>query len=186
LVDVSTQQLDDRFVGLGEMSSSEYPSIFNHRQILDDVAIHLADQIWSCYCSNDHTTLKQFLSVTNPVFPKLNLVLTTHFQRLPTSICLAQIDVDILQFIQESEPSEIEVVGHMLRRSDKLGIGDLQWHWHLNQLDSLYHLVDGKLILNSIGSDLLEAPQNLQKYLNELKHIYNYRYGHYVLNKVFD
>lgn len=184
LVNVSAQQQDNRFVGLGEMAASEYPSIYQNRQTLDTETITLADDIWSIYSAADHAKLKRFQKISSSAFPKLNLVLGSHFERLPSSTSLSQIDLKILQFIKESNPSKVGVIKHFLSTGHIFGIGDVQWRWHLDRLNILYDIDGEKIYLNNLGRDLLNHPQDLSVYLPILQTLYNYHYGSNLLNRV--
>ncbi len=186
LVDVSAQQKENQFVGLGEMAIVEYPNVYQKRQTLDPESILLADEVWSVYCGEEHAKLKRFLKIESPLFPKLDLVLGSHFERLPSSTSLSQIDLTILNFIKDSNPTKIDVVRYLLSVGHSFGLGDLQWHWHVERLSKLYDLDGDNININHLGEDLLNQTQSLSNHSLIVQDIYHYRYGQYILSKVFD
>lgn len=185
LVDVSDQQKENQFVGLGEMAIAEYPSVYQKRQTLDPESILLGDEIWSIYCGEEHAKLKRFLKVESLFFPKLDLVLKSHFERLPSSTSLSQIDLTILHFIKESNPTKVDVIRHLLSTGHTFGLGDLQWSWHIDRLDRLYDIEGEKININDLGEDLLNQFDAFGKYATLIQSIYNYRCGQYTLRRVF-
>ena len=143
--------------GLGELSSSEFQTLFPARMQLTPAEMKCFDGLWKIYCSSDHRKLKEHSDcLDSQRFPHMTPALSCHERRFPHQQSgLSEVEEKILNMLSEAPKSERALVGELLRWQEWQGFGDVQYENHLKAMKGLIENKDGLLHLTAQGKQAL-------------------------------
>uniref|UniRef100_UPI0040485244 hypothetical protein n=1 Tax=Roseivirga sp. TaxID=1964215 RepID=UPI0040485244 len=132
LICVGWEEGFEGLVGLGDIPTDDYPSLYERRRILGSNDFNLASDAYLAYCSEDPRDLETFILLPSNVFPYLNLALSAHLKRFPSSETgFNVIEQKIIDLIKEGDTSLKRLIGALLKWQNLFGFGDLQYLQYL-------------------------------------------------------
>jgi hypothetical protein len=139
LICVGWEEGFEGLVGLGEIPTDDYPSLYERRRILGSNDFNLASDAYVAYCSADPTDLETFILLPSNEFPYLGLAFMAHLKRFPSSKTgFNVIEEKILELINEGNTNLKSLIGELLKWQHLFGFGDLQYLKYLDKLKPLF------------------------------------------------
>lgn len=166
LICLSKHSAYDRLVGLGEIKASEYPNLLRARQVLSELDLSFAEQLWRLYCSQKHDQLLDLIETQSSAnFPYLAPAIKAHYRRFPNSHNgLTEIEETILQLLFKEAKTPHSIVSNLLRMENYYGFGDLQYFKLLESLAPLLEENKAILSLNEKGKTVLENRESFRSF----------------------
>jgi len=148
--------------GLSEHTENQIQQLYKKRIDLSQDDIEYADYIWHLYCSDSPLRLETVYKF-NPMSPFTYLVeaLEAHLKRFPSiKNGLNQIENTILETANSHKfTSKNQLVQQLLKTQTTYGFGDLQYEYHIEQLQKLFTSFD-PIKLSRKGKKALENQLN--------------------------
>lgn len=116
-------------VGLGQIPSTDYLTLFSRRQVLLKKDLLLADQVWMTFCGKQVDRLKQ---VKSDVFIYLEEALKMALQLFGDNGDLSPLEKKIKELRDDKKLPPKEIIKHMLTNDNEIGFGDLQYAYILS------------------------------------------------------
>lgn len=156
LICVGNSQQSEQLLGLGEFPEDELRIAYENRIELTAADLQFADDIWQLYCQPDPADLAKKINIPHPTFNYLRDAFAAHFHRFPGKFNgLNSIENKILTLLFNEPKSANQIVGELLRWQTWFGFGDLQYFAYLDQLKSLYEIVDDTIHITDFGKKVL-------------------------------
>lgn len=152
--------------GLSELTPQQLQLHYDKKVKLSDEDIEMALTIWRAYCSNDHSTIKPFITKSSS-FKYLSNCLKAHLERFPnTENGLCNIENNLLSLIDKYEiKSKHQLLGYALQYQGFYGYGDTQLKRIIDKLDLFIDDSEEYLKLNKKGQLALQLKYNFSKEL---------------------
>lgn len=127
-----------KLMGLGELPTEMYPSLFEQRRILGRNDFNFASDAYQAFCSNDPRDLENFTLLPSNEFPYLAKAFQAHLMRFPSSESgLTLIEQKFIEFIESGKDKERTLIGALLQWQEYYGFGDLQYINYLKRLSPI-------------------------------------------------
>ncbi len=142
---------------LSDFSPDEFATLYGRKIKLTKNNLLFAEKCWNIYVENDIERLKNFDFDQCVKFRYLQDAMNQHIQRFPTENGLNQIENKIIEIIDSSSLSAIEIVQKLLiwqREHTVYGFGDVQYFMYLKKLNKYYEIKDSKFYLNEVGEKI--------------------------------
>jgi len=144
-----------RLVGLGEIPSERYLSLFESRKILKKADLEYADKFWACYCKEDPSGLQKYIKPKSSTFPYLREAVKMHFQRFGDCITgVGIIEMAIIKYIKGGINSNHSIVSNLINEDWEFGFGDLQYFIIMERMREFYHFENGLLEISDLGLEV--------------------------------
>lgn len=162
LICVGWEEGFEGLVGLGEIPTDDYPSLYERRRILGSNDFNLASDAYLAYCSEDPRDLETFILLPSNVFPYLNLALIAHLKRFPSSETgFNVIEQKIIDLLKEGNRSLKRLIGAILKWQNLFGFGDLQYLVYLERMKPLFKDFENLELAEQLDSGLINREYNL-------------------------
>jgi hypothetical protein len=162
LICVGWEEGFEGLVGLGEIPTDDYPSLYARRRILGSNDFNLASDAYVAYCSTDPTDLETFVLLPSNEFPYLGLAFMAHLKRFPSSKTgLNVIEEKILELINEGHINLKSLIGELLKWQHLFGFGDLQYLKYLERLKPLFKDFENLELKTSFASSIIKRDYHL-------------------------
>ena len=147
--------------GLGELSHKQLISHYQQKIKLTTSDIELADRLWRLYCTDNHVTFKNYVTLSSS-FPYLSNCINAHLKRFPSvTNGLNVLETHILKIIHKEEIKNTrQLTGYILQYQGYYGFGDLQIAKIIKKLADFYELKSKRLSLNRDGLLAIGGLQN--------------------------
>jgi hypothetical protein len=108
----------DRFIGLGQLESSEFAALFPTREPVTTSQLELGERAWGAFRSPEPTTIQELIRGDTTALPFLGPALRRHLEQFPS----------VSNGLSRSEHQILEVVSAGVRRLDHIfqGTQDLE------------------------------------------------------------
>ena len=152
--------------GLAELSTQQLEDHFANRIRLTNDDLNTALDIWRIYCSEDHNSLKPFITKPSS-FKYLSNCLKAHLKRFPnTENGLCTIETNILELIDKKDiRTKNQLLGYALTHQGYYGYGDTQLNRIIDKLQIFIDDTGEKLKLNDKGQLAIQLKYNFTKEL---------------------
>ncbi len=140
-------------IALGQLPSTEYPSLYNNRTLLTREDLIKADKAWMLFCGKD---LKNLLKIKSKKFEYLEEALSLLKQLFPKGNTLSALELVILNEINNNNFTKNKLIGHLLSIDNGFGFGDSQYEYMLHELDEFIEVKENLLSLNEKGQDKIK------------------------------
>lgn len=152
---------------LSILSTEQLKKHYKKKILLSQDDIELTKTLWGIYCGKDHNLLKPYI-VKKSSFEYLGNCLKAHLMRFPDSKTgLGTLEQNILLLIQKNKIySEHHLLGYALNYQGYYGYGGLQFERVINNLKLFIKKTDDGLILNNLGTKVLNGNKNALSYTN--------------------
>ncbi|PIQ47076.1 MAG: hypothetical protein COW03_17300 [Cytophagales bacterium CG12_big_fil_rev_8_21_14_0_65_40_12] len=139
LICVGWEEGFEGLVGLGEIPTDDYPSLYERRRILGSNDFNLASDAYLAYCSEDPRDLETFILLPSNEFPYLGLAFMAHLKRFPSSKTgFNVIEEKIMELINEGNTNLKSLIRELLKWQHLFGFGDLQYLKYLENLKPIF------------------------------------------------
>ncbi len=142
---------------LSDFSPVEFAILYGRKIKLTKNNLLFAEKCWNIYVENDIERLKNFDFDQCFKFRYLQDAMNQHIQRFPTENGLNQIENKIIEIIDSSSLSAIEIVQKLLiwqQEHTVYGFGDVQYFMYLKKLNRYFEIRDSKFYLNKVGEKI--------------------------------
>ncbi|WP_046746188.1 hypothetical protein [Kordia zhangzhouensis] len=143
---------DTQLKGLGELSNEQLRQHYKEKIVLTQEDIALADTLWKLYCSDNHSSFKEYITIPSS-FSYMSNCLNAHLKRFPNvNSGLNVLETHILKIIDSNEiKSERQLIGYVLQYQGFYGFGDLQIQNIIHRLAPFFETKNGIIVLNRNG-----------------------------------
>jgi len=157
LICVGNEEGYDRLVGLGQLPSRRFPSLYEARTTLSEANLEYADRVWEAYCNDDPNEL-QFTLVPHPIFIYLSQAIDAHLNRFSNEETgFNEIEWEILRYVDQNMVRNADdIVRHLLQWQRNYGFGDLQYFIYLNKMEAFLSFGEG-IFLSPLGKDAIQS-----------------------------
>lgn len=121
----------DKRVGLGQIPTEDYLSLFEERSILEKKDLLVADRAWMFFCGKQLDNLSE---IKSNKLTYLKDALTNARQIFSPTGELSALEKEILSLAKEEDITNRQIIGKLLKEHDELGFGDLQYEYILRTL----------------------------------------------------
>lgn len=154
--------------GLSELTDEQLMAHYENKLKLTPEDLAIAHHIWQLYCDEKPIELKAEITKSSN-FKYLSSCLRAHVERFPNNLTgLNTLETNILKLIDLHDiPSEKELCRFTLKYQGYYGYGDVQIDRMIKALKPFFKMEDGKLVLNTQGSAVLEGSENFYSTLKD-------------------
>ncbi|WP_235291419.1 hypothetical protein [Portibacter lacus] len=132
LVCVGDYPNSERRLGLGEISSDDYPKLFHKRTILEKSDLLLADRAWMYFCGKE---IHKFESIQSTTFEYLGEALKNALQIFVINGEHSELEKEIILALNEEGMDKRKLISKLLREHNHLGFGDLQYEYIIRNIE---------------------------------------------------
>jgi hypothetical protein len=123
----------EKRVGLGQIPTEDYLTLYEERAILEKKDLLVADRAWMLFCGKQLDNLSE---IKSDRLIYLKDALTNARQIFSPPGKLSALEKEILSIAKEEDKTNGEIIGKLLKEHDELGFGDLQYEYILRTLGS--------------------------------------------------
>jgi len=159
---------EEKLQGLSQLKDKELLNHYQHKILLTQNDLELAQLIWKLYCGDNPMRLKQEIKKTSN-FEYLSSCLRAHIERFPNvKSGLNSLEANILKLItRQTISSHNQLLGYALEYQGYYGYGDLQMLQVVDKLKSFFYLDSTKYRLTEEGKLALNKSQNFYQELKD-------------------
>lgn len=159
---------EEKLQGLSQLSDKELLNHFNHKILLNEDDLELAELVWKLYCGNNPLRLKPEIKKTSN-FEYLSSCLRAHIERFPNvKSGLNSLEANLLKIItSHTISSQNQLLGYSLEYQGYYGYGDIQMLRIIDNLKSFIYLDNQKYSLTEEGKLALNKSQNFYQELKD-------------------
>jgi len=152
--------------GLAELTTEQLEDHYKDKTQLTTEDLNTALTIWRIYCSEDHNSLKPFITKPSS-FIYLSRCLKAHLKRFPnTENGLCTIENNILELIDKKNIRSMnQLLGYAMTHQGYYGYGDTQLERIIDKLKMFIDESGEKLKLNEKGQLAIQLKYNFSKEL---------------------
>ncbi|HET7585190.1 MAG TPA: sigma-70 family RNA polymerase sigma factor [Gemmatimonadaceae bacterium] len=144
----------ERFIGLGQLTSTQLASLYGTRQRLSEEQLRLGRNAWAAYCAAKPTGIERLLERDTSALPFLGAALRRHLEEFPAvRTGVPRTEGQILRLLAESpySPAKLFIAAQALEERPYLG--DTSYWWRV------LRMAEGPDPL--VALDLRPSPQSL-------------------------
>ncbi len=159
---------EEKLQGLSQLKDKELLNHFNHKILLNEDDLELAELVWKLYCGNNPLRLKPEIK-KNSNFEYLSSCLRAHIERFPNiKSGLNSLEANLLKIItSHTITSHNQLLGYALEYQGYYGYGDIQMLRIIDNLKSFMYLDNTKYSLTEEGKMALNKSQNFYQELKD-------------------
>ena len=159
---------EEKLQGLSQLSDKELLNHFEHKILLNEDDLELAELVWKLYCGNNPLRLKPEIKKTSN-FEYLSSCLRAHIERFPNiKSGLNSLEANFLKIItSHTISSHNQLLGYSLEYQGYYGYGDIQMLRIIDNLKSFIYLDNQKYSLTEEGKMALNKSQNFYQELKD-------------------
>ena len=161
-------QGEKKLQGLSQLTQKELLNHFNHKILLNEDDLELAELVWKLYCGINPLRLKPEIK-KNSNFEYLSSCLRAHIERFPNvKSGLNSLEANLLKLIvSHTITSHNQLLGYALEYQGYYGYGDIQMLRIIDNLKSFMYLDNTKYSLTEEGKMALNKSQNFYQELKD-------------------